>query len=1054
MSSAQSSVLQGGAATGPRRLSAIDLQRITAILEACGVSKVHGSTHIYAHPESIHLISPRDLSFLVLHADVLATHTDLLYDVRAFTGILWGMMQHADRGIERVLRAVEGNSAAAAESARGGSVGGTPSSSSPAPAPAHTFVYTNVSKVYSAMFPHLVQVFRVATLLRAYESTDARAEVRDTRRIAQVDIDVVARLAGRLNHLFLCEAGERSAGALGGAGALNVTATYTNVGHHLFRTTESALSSVLLLLSSLAARPGSDAGPILRYFHDVGAWKASALGILITESYSMSIQAVLFSLFRRSREFDNVEEVAAKLLLQRLASRPPYQWRTFRLLYFSVQDIGASDMQAAEDRHGSSAFGQLLVFCRIQHALQWCLTTDGRDSADEHATVKSLRKAVSAQVQRAWSEQSSADRAGSPSHKSRTDAPPRLLSYYELLVLAALQGMPEADLTKDAELLRRAEQTKLSAEPEVLTPTFLRMLIAFCYTVPAPTDPALSHAMLSTSSTLALYESLAKHIFQIPLCASAAVADEVNQLFATAALRTDTLVDLCVWSAIHNTREDELELAEGVAAKENSAAAAANPAVVSPAPHARARAGPAKTAGLPLPPIPSPRAAEVSTEAAMPSLPPPPTPATALFHLMRRDVSLLFAGNEDVLQYTPEAARARAKNFPYGFRTMTLTTVRLLFAALRTAELYHHIPPTDMLPVIAQLFALRAYYPLSPSETEAERKAARRMLALMQNTLALLPQEMKATTVNQLLCRTLVPMSTMTGQADQLQLALFEAYLRSMATASAANAVTDELMLQHWVDIAVPAITNRHSVTLSIAGHDFLIAAFRAEKYVSPLFVPTYIALYVPSVELFSTGGSVGQRSTYSPLPVSVIQHFARMVRAACHGIERCDSTALARLFEEAASREGEATMPGSVHAAAAYMASLSPAQRAALRKLTPTNAVLLVVSALFDCLCLLWNNTPGYVKVAQDLFVAYFSGLCNLLQCASTPVLQRVCASIEAIEVEHLRGSGNVQLQFLKYVSSVVDAVQGPSKVGIAEWFLKMNKRIQEQNYGKHSKL
>ncbi|TPP41991.1 hypothetical protein CGC20_27665 [Leishmania donovani] len=999
MPSAQSSVLQGGAATGPRRLSAIDLQRITAILEACGVSKVHGSTHIYAHPESIHLISPRDLSFLVLHADVLATHTDLLYDVRAFTGILWGMMQHADRGIERVLRAVEGNSAAVAESARGGSVGGTPSSSSPAPAPAHTFVYTNVSKVYSAMFPHLVQVFRVATLLRAYESTDARAEVRDTRRIAQVDIDAVARLAGRLNHLFLCEAGERSAGALGGAGALNVTATYTNVGHHLFRTTESALSSVLLLLSSLAARPGSDAGPILRYFHDVGAWKASALGILITESYSMSIQAVLFSLFRRSREFDNVEEVAAKLLLQRLASRPPYQWRTFRLLYFSVQDIGASDMQAAEDRHGSSAFGQLLVFCRIQHALQWCLTTDGRDSADEHATVKSLRKAVSAQVQRAWSEQSSADRAGSPSHKSRTDAPPRLLSYYELLVLAALQGMPEADLTKDAELLRRAEQTKLSAEPEVLTPTFLRMLIAFCYTVPAPTDPALSHAMLSTSSTLALYESLAKHIFQIPLCASAAVADEVNQLFATAALRTDTLVDLCVWSAIHNTREDELELAEGVAAKENSAAAAANPAVVSPAPHARARAGPAKTAGLPLPPIPSPRAAEVSTEAAMPSLPPPPTPATALFHLMRRDVSLLFAGNED-------------------------------------------------------LFALRAYYPLSPSETEAERKAARRMLALMQNTLALLPQEMKATTVNQLLCRTLVPMSTMTGQADQLQLALFEAYLRSMATASAANAVTDELMLQHWVDIAVPAITNRHSVTLSIAGHDFLIAAFRAEKYVSPLFVPTYIALYVPSVELFSTGGSVGQRSTYSPLPVSVIQHFARMVRAACHGIERCDSTALARLFEEAASREGEATMPGSVHAAAAYMASLSPAQRAALRKLTPTNAVLLVVSALFDCLCLLWNNTPGYVKVAQDLFVAYFSGLCNLLQCASTPVLQRVCASIEAIEVEHLRGSGNVQLQFLKYVSSVVDAVQGPSKVGIAEWFLKMNKRIQEQNYGKHSKL
>ncbi|CBZ26310.1 conserved hypothetical protein [Leishmania mexicana MHOM/GT/2001/U1103] len=1053
MSSAQRSVLQGGAAAGLRQVSAIDLQRITAILDACGVSKVHGSTQIYAHPESIHLISPRDLSFLMVHADVLATHTDLLYDVRAFTGILWGMMQHADRGIETVLRAIEGNGAAVAESAWGGNVGGTPSSS-PSPAPAHTFVYTAVSKVYSTMFPHLVQVFRVGTLLRAYESADARAEVRDTRRIAQVDIDVVARLAGRLNYLFLCEAGECSSGALGGAGALNVTATYTNVGHHLFRTTESALSSVLLLLSSLAARPGSDVGPILRYFHDVSAWKASALGILITESYSMAIPAVLFSLFQRSREFDNVEEVAANLLLQRLALRPPYQWRAFRLLYFSVHDIGASDTHTAEDRQGSSAFGQLLVFRRIQDALQWCLTIDGRDSADDLATVKSLRKAVSARVQRAWFEQGSADRAGSPSHTSRADAPPRLLSYYELLVLAALQGMPEADLTKDAELLRRAAQTNLSAEPEVLTPSFLRMLLACCYTVPAPTDPALSHAMLSTPSTLALYESLAKHIFQIPLCASAAVSDAVNQLFATPALRIETLVDLCVWSAIHNTREDEVELAEGVTGKENSAAAAADPAVVSPAPHVRAQAGPAKTAGLPLPPIPSARTAEIGTTEAMPPLPRSPTPSMALFHLMRRDVSLLFAGNEDVLQHTPEAARARAKNFPYGFRAVTLMTVRLLFAALRTPELYHHIPPTDMLPVIAQLFALRAYYPLSPSETEAKRKAARRVLALMQNTLALLPQEMKAATVNQLLCRTLVPMSTTTAQADQLQLALFEAYLRSMATASAANAVTDELMLQHWVDIAVPAITNRHSVTLSVAGHDFLIAAFRAEKYVSPLFVPTYIALYVPSVELFSTGDSVGQRSTYSPLPVSVIQHFARMVRVACHGIERCDSTALARLFEEDAGSEGEATMPGSVNAAATYMASLSPEQRAALRKLTPTNAALLVVSALFDCLCLLWNNTPGYVKVAQDLFVAYFSGLCNLLQCTSTPVLQRVCASIEAIEVEHLRGSGSVQFQFLKYVNSVVDAVQGPSKVGIAEWFLKMSKRIQEQNYGKHSKL
>ncbi|KAG5465773.1 hypothetical protein CUR178_00486 [Leishmania enriettii] len=1053
MSYAPRGVLQGGETAGSEGLSAMDLQRMNSVLEACGVANVHGSPHIYAHPESIHLISPKDLRFLVLHADVLATHKGLQYDVLALTGILWGMLQHAERRIEIVLRAIEGSSATAGENVQRGRTGGTPSSS-PSPAPAQALMYTDTSRTYSAIFPHLVQVFRVTRLLRAYESTDARAEVRDARRIAQADVDVAARLADRLTHLFLCEAGERAMSTLGEASALNVVTTYTNVGHHLFRTTESALSSVMLLLSSLARRPGSDAGPVLRYFHSSGAWKASALGLLLTESYGSAIQGVLFALFQRRGEFDNCEEVAASLLLQRIASRPPYQWRTFRLLYFRVQDVGARDTYAAEDRQGSSAFGQLLVFRRVQRALQCCLTTEGPDGAAEIATVKALRRAVSVQVHRAWSASSTAGVSGPPSQQSSTDAMPPMLSYYQLLVLAALQGMPEADLTKDAELLRRAEQTNLTAEPEVLTPSFLRVLLACCYTVPAPADAGGSHALLSTPSTLALYESLAKHIFQVRCCSSAAGSADVNQLFATAALRLETLVDLCVVNAIHNTREDELELTEGAAVKENRAAAAEHPAMASTPRQARAAVAASKAASRSLPPTPSTRTVSASDAAPMPSPPQSPTPILAVFHLIRRDVSLLFSGNEDVLQHTPEASPVGAKSFPYGFRSMTLTTVHLLFGALRTEDLYRHIPPTDMLPVLAQLFALRAFYPLSLSATEAERQAARRLLALMQHTLALLPQEMNAATVNQLLCRTLVPMSAAAAQVNPLQLALFEGYLRSMATASAANAVTDELMLQNWVDVAVPAITNRRSVALAHAGHDFLIAAFRAEKYVSPLFVPTYIALFIPTAEFSIAGSSVGQRSSYPPLPVRVIQHFARMVRTACHGIERCDSTALARLFEEDTGSEGDAATTSLENAAAAYMAKLSPSQRDALRKVTPTNAVLLVVSSLFDCLCVLWNSTPGYAKVAQNLFVAYFSGLCNLLQCTSTPVLQRVCASIEAIEVEHLRGSGSVQFQFLKYVNAVVDAVQGPSKVGIAEWFLKMSKRIQEQNYGKHSKL
>ncbi|KAK7200535.1 hypothetical protein NESM_000109100 [Novymonas esmeraldas] len=1047
MSSGQGSILHGGATAGDGRLSAMDLRRITAVLEACGVSEVRGSPQIYAHPEFIHLISPRDLTFLVAHADVLATHKSLRYDVRAFTGVLWGMVQHAERQIEKLLGASEALAAAARDDVAAAALAPTPSSSyaaaSTAAAPSPV---ASIANLYTAVFPHLVQVHRVTTLLRAYESRTARAEVRDARRIAQVDIDVVARLATRLSHLFLCEAGEPSATTPHGtAAALNVTAAYTTIGHHLFRTTEVALGAVMLLLSALIARPGSDAGPILRFFNSVDAWRASGLGLVSTESYGAALHTVLLSLLHRRRDFDNVEAVAAALLLQRLASRPPYRWCTFRLLYFSVQEVSAG--AAAVDRVGSCAFGQLLLFRRVQRALQWCLTTDGSETAEEVAAVKALRRAVAAQVRLTWLE---------PSRHDGAAESPRLLSYYELLVLAALQGMPEADLTKDAELLRRAQQTRLSAEPEVLTASFLRLLLACCYTVPPPpADTAASHALLSTPSTLALYASLARHVLQVPLCSSASDAGEVNQLFASAALRTDTLMDLCVWSAVQNTREDEREASERPATPlEDAAAAAVDTVETASAPASGAKAGPA---ALPLPPIPATttRLADTRSDTtAAPPLPRPPSPITALFHLIRSDVAALFAGNEDVLLHTPGAARSRAKNFPDGFRAMTLTTVRLVFAALRTADLFHHIVATDMLPVIAQLFALRAYYPVSPSATDAERQAARRLLALMQNTLAQLPQEMTAVTVNRLLCRQLVPLSTTAAQANRLRLALFEGYLRSMATASAANAVTDELMLRYWVDVAVPAITNGYSAALCNAGHDFLTAAFRAEKYVSPLFVPTYIALYIPTVELSNTGGSVGQSSNYPPLSVSVVQHFARMVRASCHGIERCDATALARLFEEDAGTEGDASAPAAHSAAAAFVAKLSPTQRTALSKLTPTNAVLLVVSALFDRLCLLWNSTPGHVRVAQDLFMSYFSGLCNLLQCTSTPVLQRVCASIEAIEVEHLRGSGNVQFQFLKHVSAVVDTVQGPSKVGIAEWFLKMNQRIQEQNYGKHSKL
>ncbi|CCW69883.1 unnamed protein product [Phytomonas sp. Hart1] len=124
------------------------------------------------------------------------------------------------------------------------------------------------------------------------------------------------------------------------------------------------------------------------------------------------------------------------------------------------------------------------------------------------------------------------------------------------------------------------------------------------------------------------------------------------------------------------------------------------------------------------------------------------------------------------------------------------------------------------------------------------------------------------------------------------------------------------------------------------------------------------------------------------------------------------------------------------------------------LQRLTPINAVLLIASSLFDILCVLWNATPGFVAETHKRFVIYFSALANLLQCTNTQVLNRVCASIEAIMMEHLDNAVEIQLQLMKYVGTVVDNVQGNSKKGVAEWFLKLNDRVLQKSIGSRSKL
>ncbi|CCW63883.1 unnamed protein product, partial [Phytomonas sp. EM1] len=241
------------------------------------------------------------------------------------------------------------------------------------------------------------------------------------------------------------------------------------------------------------------------------------------------------------------------------------------------------------------------------------------------------------------------------------------------------------------------------------------------------------------------------------------------------------------------------------------------------------------------------------------------------------------------------------------------------------------------------------------------------------------------------------------------------------------------------MDVALPCLRASSSVPgrdgLALAAHDFLIAAFTARKGVSAWFVPTYINVFIPTAAVDS-GLEGGGPS------LGLLERFASCVRAVCQGLEASDGGVLQGLLDGG----GLALSPALKDAVAVHAEKL--------HRLTPVNAVLLIISSLFDMLCVLWNATPGFITDTKKRFFIYFSALANLLQCTTTQVLNRACASIEAIMIEHLSNAIQVQHQLLKYVGSVVDRIEGNSKKGVAEWFLKLNNRVLQKSVPRRSKL
>lgn len=938
------------------------VRKLNQIIYTLGVSSPRASDQIFSKPHNAHVISMDDLRVLSQLAGLLITHEDVVCDFSALSQVLWGMLRDIEPRIDEVYQKYVLSSSSAS------STGDASATASAA------------QVVYQVLHPCLVLIVRLTGVLRAFEEPSARPVVRDSVRVAQQDASTCIRTTQKLNAIF-----DRM-GAAPQGNPLSVTGTYSRRGHVLFRMTELAVVSLEVLVSALACRSEVDLAPVVTFMNSEELWRTSGLGHLSAESYCDSMQRLIYALMNRRRDFANAEEATAKLILNRLATRPPFRGNVFELLHF----------RASEKQHmgvkGNLCFGMLLMLRTVQHSLERCLVThDSMDVADKNLS-RILRRSVERGVVQV---------------EQQTEG--RRLSFYQLLVVAAVQGMPEADLTDDKALLERATATNLTTESEVLVPSLLRLLLACAYTVPTGGSSTVEHSFLSPASTLALYDALAEHIFQEPAFRVVRAGGEeapINQLFVSSGLGTDSLVKLVLLNALHHSPPDGEEAAvEAAAVASSSSTASAQASLAATAAATDAASGTSATKPAPAAP-PAKKA----------------TAAVALHTAIAKTVRAVFNANDARF---PAAKDEQRNRDPTGdaFRAITLTAVKHLFTCIASDELVSLNDSTDVLYTMARIFALRAVYPISPQANEKEKLVAKRLMTAMERRLAFIPQKMCSQAVNAVLMNSIVPYSTTLAiaQFNRPRLALLEAFFRSLATSSAAFAVSTDLMATHWVDAVLPAVKNRYSAALATAAHDFLVAPFLAHKSLSPLFVPTYVALFVPTT----------RNSKYGEPHLTLVERFASMTRSACQGLELCDATELQKLIGDPQSA----------------VAKLAAASGPSLSALTPISAVLLVVSALFDKLCLLWNSSPGFSRDAQQRFTAYFSALVNLLQCTDTEVLHRVCASVEAIIVEHLRGAKQVQLQFLKYVEATVDRVRGNSKKGVAEWYLRLSEKVLKEN-------
>ncbi|KAH8620437.1 hypothetical protein ERJ75_000034400 [Trypanosoma vivax] len=730
--------------------------------------------------------------------------------------------------------------------------------------------------------------------LRHFEHPFARPEVRDSVNIVRKDVEVLVRLASKLARILD-----------------DVVKNIKDSDVGLFRSCEAALSFTELFASAVASRSALDVQPLISLFNSDIIWQLSGVGVLSVESYCGALCSLIRVLFARGNEFYGVERVATQLLLHRLARRPPFNAETFA--YTSTRTLAANPR-----------YGILRYMSIVKRSVESLLLSSEAYAAQlRHGCTKAVEK---------------------------MNEKKNPLSFYQILVLAALQGMPRVDFTEDAPLVQRAVTTQLCTNDQIIEPDFLRILMAHGYMIPKKEHVSPDHA-----SVISLLNSLAVCIVQIPLIQSGEMS-RLSHLLLRPPVQAVPLVRLVV------------AVSDGDAA-------------------------------------------------------------------VMRDVLRKVREMLEIIYLTCFSFHERAqlpKKIPHRPWHFLACAAELLFEFFRRDTFVLETDPTLALECMSRIYAVRALYTsVENNKTEQEKKSILVFLRSIGRRLLFVSRNMLSTEINVSFTDVILPCVSKKNmeRRNRQHYALVEAYVRSFASAAVALVLSDENMLRHWVDTALVCIKNPLSDSLAVVGLDFLCSAFLSKRAIAPLFVPTYVTLVCP----------VSSPARYGEPPLFLARHFARTVRNCCQALEQCDERALSESIRA----------PNSTLNKIVSEISLGAHGAGSLDSIRPVSSVLLIVSALFDKVCILLGHTAAITTAARQerlaYFQVYYSALINLLQCCTSTVLHRVCASVETVLLDHLRGVPSVQAQWYKHIENVVDCVQGIGKPSVAEWFVMLGKKMTE---------